>query len=176
MCNFFSAIGLRDGGILWHPMLDSHSDLLVYHGLDDTADHQNKFVKLELIPYDWMDPETWDFKIDEQTKPVWCTDEWSASARASMVAIAKQFVIRDGTRKLLVDGVWIVGGKADVCDVRAGRIIRVQDSATVRDVRGSATVSDVGPNVMLDESAKLAVKRSKLAVKPAESEKSCESQ
>ena len=80
-----------------------------------------------------------------------------------------------GDHDLIVDGCWIVGGKASVRDVRSGRIMRVQGSAQIHDVGGSAQIHgvrdsaqihgvgdsaqihDVWGSAVLDESAKLRV-------------------
>ena len=31
MCRFLSALVLPDGDIFWHPMIDSHSDLVILY-------------------------------------------------------------------------------------------------------------------------------------------------
>jgi hypothetical protein len=48
----------------------------------------------------------------------------------------------------------LIAGAAKVSDVRSGRILRVQDSATISDVWGSATISDVRDSATLDASAR----------------------
>ena len=143
MCQFFSALVLRNGDVLSHPMLDSHTDLVTYFALPDaTAQHQH-FAKVELTPHDddWLTPATWAWRLDEDTAPGWWEDV-AVQAEATLRARAEKMIIT-GTKSLIVDGCWIVGGQALVSDVRAGRIVRVQDSATVRNVKGSATVQDV---------------------------------
>ena len=163
MCNFFSAIGLRDGSIRWHPMLDSHSDLLVYFGLEDESEYQARFVKLELMPNDnWLDPETWVFTIDETVAPVWCDEALQAAFHREMINIARRFILIDGEKRLIVDGCWIIGQTAHVRDIRGGRVLRVQGSASIRNVwgsasirnvGGSASIQNVGENTNLDQSA-----------------------
>ena len=155
MCNFLSVLVLKNGDVLHHPMLDSHSDLVAYFDLPDTNAHIHHFAKAELTPVDWLDPATWLWHIDEETRPTWL-DDVEQQAKDKARSIARRMIITDTTKlpKLIVDGCWIVGGKAKIRDVRAGRIVRIQDSATVSGVRGSATVSDVGKNVTLDDSAK----------------------
>ena len=74
MCNFLSAIVLRNGDVLTHPMLDSHSDLVAYYALPDTTAHHQHFAKVELTPVDWLDPTTWRFRLDEETAPSWWED------------------------------------------------------------------------------------------------------
>ena len=145
MCNFLSVLVLRDGSVRHHPMLDSHSDLVTYFKLPDENPHIPYFAKAELTPgEDWTDASTWAWRIDEAVNPVWLTPDVEKSAEDATRAIAQRMVITEGEHRLIVDGCWIVAGTAKIRDVRSGRIVRVQDSATIRDVRGSATISGVG--------------------------------
>jgi hypothetical protein len=151
-------------------MLDHHSDLITYFKLPDTSAYHQHFAKVELTPVDWMDTSTWRFRLDEESSPGWWEDV-AAAAEKELRARADKMILRDGEHQLIVDGCWIVGGTAKVRDIRSGRIVRVQDtamlsgvggsarvsgvgdSAQVSDVRGSAQVSGVGPNAVLDDSA-----------------------
>jgi hypothetical protein len=142
MCQFLSALALKNGDVLTHPMLDSHSDLVTYFQLpDDTAHHQH-FAKVELQPQDWLDVSTWQFRLDEETEPGWWPDV-AGPVEQTLRDRAARMILREGEHRLIVDGAWIVGGTAVVRDVRAGRIMRVQDSAQIHDVSGSAQIHDV---------------------------------
>ena len=163
MCQFLSVLILHNGDVLHHPMLDSHADLVAYFNLPDTAIAQH-FAKAELTPVDWLDPSTWIWEIDEESRPGWLNDV-EQQAEAKVRAIAARMIITEAVTppRLIVDGCWIVGGKSIVRDVRGGRILRVQDSAQVRGVmesaqvcgvRGSAQVHDVRGSAILDESAR----------------------
>ena len=144
MCNFLSVLIIRDGSVRHHPMLDSHSDLVRYFKLPDENAHIQHFAKAELTPTtDWTDASTWKWRIDEQVRPVWLTEDVEHAAEGATRAIAQRMVIKDGEHALIVDGCWIVAGTAKIRDVRSGRIVRVQDSATISGVGGSATISDV---------------------------------
>jgi hypothetical protein len=122
-------------------MLDSHSDLVRYFKLPDNTAFIHHFAKVELTPVDWMDVSTWQWRIDEEMRPGWL-DDVEKAAETKLRAIAERMILRDD-HELIVDGCWIVGGKAKVRDVRSGRIMRVQDSAQVTDVWGSAQVTNV---------------------------------
>jgi len=143
VCNFLSVLILRNGDIRHHPMLDSHSDLVTYFKLPDTDAYVSHFAKAELTPVDWTDASTWKWRIDEDVRPIWL-DEVEAAAESATRSVAQRMVLKDVEHTLIVDGCWIVAGSSKVRDVRSGRILRVQDSATVRDVRDSATVQNVG--------------------------------
>ena len=173
MCDFLSVLVLKNGHVLHHPMLDSHADLVAYFDLPDDTPFLERFAKAELTPNDWLDPDTWTWRIDEAMRPQWL-EEVEARAEQAARTIARKMILTDNSKlpRLIVDGCWIVGGKAVIRDVRGGRIIRVQDSATVsdvqdsatvrgvggsatvRDVWDSATVRDVGARVTLDDTAK----------------------
>lgn len=164
ICNFLSVLVLKNGDVLHHPMLDSHADLIAYFNLPDTSAHHQHFAKAELTPKDWLEPDTWLWRIDEETRPGWL-DDVEAQAEKKTRSLVRRMILTDNSKlpKLIVDGCWIVGGKAMIRDVRGGRIVRVQDSAQVSDVGDSARVSDVwgsaqvsgvGPDVVLDASAK----------------------
>jgi hypothetical protein len=148
VCNFLSACVLRNGHVLTHPMLDSHSDLVRYFKLPDTTAYHQHFAKAELTPVDWMDVATWKFRLDEESAPGWW-DDVSAAAEAELRRRANAMILRDGEHQLIVDGCWIIGGTAKVRDIRSGRIMRVQDTAMLSDVGGSAQVSDVRGNAQV---------------------------
>ena len=141
MCHFMSAIVMKSGDVLHHPMLDSHSDILRHFEVRDGDAFRVNFAKVELTPNDnWLDPSTWAFKVDEQTIPDWLDQE---RARKRMEAIASKMIVSSGNKKMIVDGCWIVGGDARVSGVRFGRIIRVQDQASITGVGGRATIAGV---------------------------------
>jgi len=146
VCNFLSVLVLRNGHVLHHPMLDSHSDLVNYFNLPDEAAYIERFAKAELTPSadTWLTPDAWHWHIDEAMRPAWL-DDVEAQAEKATRAIAARMVLTDGrpVPKLIIDGCWIVGGSVIVRDVRGGRIVRVQDSAQIRDVWGNAQIHGV---------------------------------
>ena len=148
MCNFLSAIVLRNGDVLSHPMLDSHSDLVQHFKLPDTRQHHQHFAKVELTPTgDWLDVSLWNFRLDEETVPGWWADV-AVQAEATLRARADKMILKTGEHSLLVDGCWVIGGDAVVRDVRAARIARVS-GGTITDVRGG-TITDVRGGTITD--------------------------
>src|SRR3990167_11025001 len=99
MCRFLSGLVLRNGDVLTHPMLDSHSDLVMYFKLPDTSAYVHHFAKVELVPdgHDWLDPDTWVWHVDEPVMPVWWT-EIAEQAEASLRSRAKGYIIRSEER------------------------------------------------------------------------------
>src|ERR1041384_2010222 len=112
MCNFLSALGLPNGDVLHHPMLDSHGDLVTYFKMPDESAFVRRFTKHELVPVDWIDPATWRFVTDEPTRPDWLTDEIEREIERKMRAVASRMILRDGEHRLIVDGCWIIAGTA----------------------------------------------------------------
>jgi hypothetical protein len=137
MCNFFSALVLRNGDVLSHPSLDSHSDLVTYFQLPDVDAKIPHFAKVELTPGDnWLTPETWAFRVDEDVEPIWWKDI-AEQAEAKVRSLAAKMVLTSGRVPLLCDGSWILGGDVRVDRVVAGaRILRVQDKASISVVMG----------------------------------------
>lgn len=148
MCQFLSALVLKNGDVLTHPMLDSHSDLVRYFTVPDTHHGHQHFAKVELTPVDWLDVETWQFRLDEASEPGWWADVAGAAER-TLRAKAARMILRTGEHGLIVDGCWIFGGDAVVRNVRGGRIMRVQDAAHIRGVWGSAQIHGVGDSAQI---------------------------
>ena len=128
MCQFLSALVLRNGDVLTHPLLDSHSDLVRYYQVPDDRTHHQHFAKVELTPGDtdesWLDPATWRFRLDEETAPGWWEDVKGA-AEATLRDRAKAMIVTTGRKDLILEGCWILAGDAEFADVRGGRIVRM---------------------------------------------------
>ena len=147
MCNFLSAIITPTGDVLWHPMVDSHSDLVRIFKLND--DKKGRFAKVELLPGDHLlDVDKWMWHIDEETRPTWL-DDIERMAEKTLRAIAKNIIHVDETLDLIVDGCHIFGGKTAVESVRGGRVISIGDSATIKEVRDSATINYVSDSATI---------------------------
>ena len=79
MCNAFSAIVTKKGKVLWEFGTDSHDKIITKYCLrDDTADaNKMEFARVEISPKNknYLKPDEWEFKIDEQITPSWWS-EW----------------------------------------------------------------------------------------------------
>ena len=148
MCQFLSVLVLRNGDVLHHPMLDSHADLITYFKLPDTSEYIQRFAKVELTPGDWLKPDTWHWKVDENTRPQWL-DAVEAQAESATRRIATNMLLVSGEHQLIVDGCWIVGGCAIVRDVRGGRLMCVKGSAQIYNVSGSAQIHEVSGSAQI---------------------------
>jgi hypothetical protein len=172
MCSFLSAVVLKNGDILTHPMIDSHAELVEYFKLPDTSAHIRHFVKVELRPNtdeSWLDPSLWTFRLDEENKPAWWDDEMSAKSEADLRRRATAMIINDDAHPLIVEGCWIVGTKGKIREVRSGRIVRMCGGTltemrggtltemwggTLTEMRGGTLVGPVSKYALLGESVK----------------------
>jgi hypothetical protein len=145
VCDFLSACVLRNGDVLTHPLLDSHSDLVRYYELPDTRAYHQHFAKVELTPGDWLQPETWNFRLDEDTAPGWW-DEVKTQAEATLRDRAREMLITTGRKALILEGCWILAGDATVGELRGGRIINMF-GGTVQAISGGTVQAIYGGTV-----------------------------
>lgn len=66
MCQFLSAIVLKNGDVLHSPLLDSHSELVQLFQLPDSRLHHQHFAKVEFTPptdwVGWENLDNWKFR------------------------------------------------------------------------------------------------------------------
>ena len=126
MCQFLSAIVLKNGDVLHSPLLDSHSDLVTLFGLPDTHLHHQHFAKVELAPpadwIGWEDLSKWTFRLDEGTVPGWWSDV-AIGAEESVRNIIRRAILPSGERPFLVDGLALIGPGVVVRSMRGGRAV-----------------------------------------------------
>jgi hypothetical protein len=124
MCQFLSAIVLKNGDVLHSPLLDSHSELVTLFKLPDTSAHHQHFAKVELTPpadwEGWADVSNWDFRLDEPTQPGWWADV-AQSAEESVRNIIRRAILPAGERDFHLDGLAIIGPGVTVRAMRGGR-------------------------------------------------------
>ena len=80
MCDFFSAIILKNGELVYDLNTSSHEDLIEKRGLvDDTTDPEKmEFVRFEILPPDarvFSKPAKWHFKIVQDIIPGWFSEK-----------------------------------------------------------------------------------------------------
>ena len=124
MCQFLSAIVLKNGDVLHHPLLDSHSELVTLFQLPDGHQYHQHFAKVELTPpvnWDgWEDVSRWRFRLDEDTVPGWWADV-AATAEAAVRRIIERAILPPGEHAYHLDGLAIIGPGVTVRSMRGGR-------------------------------------------------------
>ena len=79
ICKAFSCIISRVGTVTWKLGIDSHDDLIKNAGYKDDTDDKNRleFARVEITPDngDYLNPDKWTLRIDEQIRPSWWTEE-----------------------------------------------------------------------------------------------------
>lgn len=101
MCNFWSAVLMRNGEVLWDPETSSHECIIEKYGLDDRKLKDRDCVRFEISPRRILGIASkrrsdWRFKLDEpETVPDWyanderanerrCWEAWEAAMRQTL--------------------------------------------------------------------------------------------
>ena len=98
MCEFFSAIVLKNGDAVWDSTIDNHSKLVELANIqDDTTDTSKmKFARVEITPPDhdiFADIEKWILKIDETITPAWFKKRHEDAAWSALQECLKEVLI-----------------------------------------------------------------------------------
>jgi len=146
MCNFLSAVLMKNGDLIWDIATDSHSDLVSMAGLKDTELLHRPFVRVEYAPPDKRDRANIDkytLRVDERgTLPDWCDESLQEKAAAKMRAIVSQCIVTD-ERAILVGGVWVLGDGAYIGRAVNARIISMHGSSHVGALCDSSRVEEL---------------------------------
>ena len=140
MCQFKSAIVLRNGDILANQYTDSHEDLIRLFKLRDTK--EGAFARVEFTPEspDTMDDEkTYKLRIDEQREPEWFDGERKEKVAATMRGWIKAMII-SGDVDLLCGGAYIVAKNAKIASVKNVLIHVMMPGSKVGEMWGSSNV------------------------------------
>ena len=136
MCNFLSAVFLKNGDMLCDPEhTDSHSVLIAAAGLkdDESSYYHANIAKCELTPPDdakaWGELNKWDFRVDEREVPAWLDQD---KARDMMERrIAQMFI--EKSAGVVLGGCWIFNGKkAKIKQLTKGRVVAVINGANLQ--------------------------------------------
>jgi len=143
MCQFKSAIVLRNGDVQWSPFTDSHEDLINIAGLADTELGRRQFVRVEYKSHDVTDIEKYKLVIDQDEVPDWFDEKMRERTSDFLRGIVERMIISTGTHKILIGGQYIVCGDARVKSIKTANVVYICGSATVKYIGGSATVMNI---------------------------------
>ena len=95
MCKSFSGIIDRKGKVTWKFDTDSHEELeKLYDGWKGEPEERTKVLaRFEISPKnkDYLKPDEWVFKIDEDRKPAWWTEKHEKNAWSAFKPWKKKF-------------------------------------------------------------------------------------
>ena len=154
MCQFKSAIVLKNGDVIHSDWTDSHEDLIDMLELSDKGN--GGFVRVEFVPEEnkYSDPKSYQLKIDQNDIPEWWTEDIIKRTSDFLREVIKRMIIKT-EKKCLVGGSYILDG-AKIGRCVNTNVIVMLGSSNVGEMRGSSNVgvmrgsSNVG--VMRDSS------------------------
>lgn len=143
MCNFFSALVLKNGDIVWNEMTDSHRDLIELAGLSDDHTDRSAFASVEYAPHWRYDNiNQYVLHIENERKPEWWTEKLAAQTEKKCRAIVEKRII-SYNRKILLGGPWILTGDATVERARNARIIAMYNQSKIGTLYDSSQVGSL---------------------------------
>jgi phage gp45-like len=156
MCDFLSALVFSDGKIFSDPEhTDSHSDLILVKGLDDSRPLETRgWIRVEFKPDhdDTLDqPETYKLKVDETSTPAWFDDAMRFDITERLREQVEKMIVRD-SREILLGGCWILARGAKVASVKNGRVRAMFDSQATLWGNSHATLFDNSHATLFDNS------------------------
>ena len=150
MCNFLSAIVMKNGDLITNPQFtDSHEDLLAANNIRDGLAQQGTFARIEFTPPEDLstiqDLATWNLKVGEKVEPDWFD---APAVRAKLEDRVRRMFI-DDEREFLLGGVYILLDGAKIKKVKNSRIVMMLGSSQVGAMRGSSMVRVMGDSSMV---------------------------
>ena len=138
MCQFKSAIVLKNGDVIHSDYSDSHEDLIDMLELSDKG--MGAFVRIEFIPEEnkYSDYELYTLKVDQQDTPDWWNEDLIKRTTDHMREIIKRMIIKTN-KKCLIGGSYIIDG-AKIGRCVSSNIIVMLGSSNVGVMRGSSKV------------------------------------
>ena len=135
MCKLKSGIILKDR--IFMPDYDSHTDMLEELNIDDTRENASRlFVRAELYPKNgdvFSNIDDWEFNVDQDILPEWFVEKYEKSRMVGAVKDWAKTHIHIG-----IDNLTIKDGKNHY--IKDCHNVNICDSATVKNICGSATV------------------------------------
>jgi len=138
MCQFKSAIVLKNGDVIHSDWTDSHEDLIDMLELSDKGGEG--FVRVEFVPDEnkYSDPKSYQLKIDQNDTPGWWTEIVAERTSDYLREVIKRMIIKSD-KKCLVGGSYILDG-ANIGRCVNANVIVMLGSSNVGTMLGSSNV------------------------------------
>ncbi len=140
MCNWMSAIVLRNGDLLYNLATDSHEDLVALFNLRDKRG--DEFCRVEFSPKKPEDvdkPDEYALKVDEKRTPDWFDERIKEKTATAMRSVVLRCIV-NGPVTCLIGGCYILTKGASVEFTKATRIVAMCDTSQVGAMRGTSKV------------------------------------
>jgi len=143
MCNFLSAIVLKNLDVIWDPGYpDRHEELLKKCNLtdDEKGFYLEKFCRVEFTPTDFNknlnDINNWRLDVDESSIPSWFNEEIVTN---KLWTIISDMFVQD-KRETLQNGCFILLDGAEIGEVKNCRIQYMLGNSKITFLRGNSIV------------------------------------
>ena len=143
MCQFLSAIVMRNHDVLFNLQTDSHEDLIALHNLRDNRD--GNFARVEFHPNEPTDldkPDKYHLTIDEQRCPGWFDQDLKDKVAQRLLGVVRSMLIT-GDATCLIGGAYILATGAKVSFIKNCRIVAMLDSSNVGEMLDSSKVGEM---------------------------------
>src|SRR3972149_3529846 len=108
MCNFFAAILMENGDLLFNKFTISHEDLIDEFNIKDNGN--DRFVRLEYRPKGMPhEADNYELIIDENVKPEWVTDFIIENTKEKFKRVLESMIITDSRKIINGDAVILCG-------------------------------------------------------------------
>jgi len=147
MCQFLSAIVLKNSDVLWNPYTDSHEDLIAINNLRDN--NTDNFVRVEFLPEshsDYGNPNAYNLKVDQSVTPDWFDSAMQERTVEYLRGIIERMIIKTPVT-MLCGGSYILISGAEVKHVKSCVVKVMLGSSKVGEMLDSSKVG-----AMLDSS------------------------
>jgi len=156
MCEFLSAIVLKNGDVLYNPYTDHHEDLISLHNLRDKRG--DEFARVEFKPDDALqlaEPDKYKLTIDQERTPDWFSGDMQTKVADKLRGIVSRMIVRD-EKICLIGGCHILADGAKLQFIKAARVIVMLGTSRVGEMRESSNVGEMRESskvgVMLESS------------------------
>jgi hypothetical protein len=145
MCNFYSAIVMKNGDLLHNENLMSHEDIIRLFNINDSQINCDKFVRVEFAPLDnsdFADIEKYGFNVDEESTPKWFEKHREYIISRLKEIVSKRIITSD--QKILTGGLYVVKN-CKIDKIICAQVIYMQNSQ-VNVMRENSQVNEMWGN------------------------------
>ena len=142
MCNFKSALFLKNGDMVESEHTDSHESLILSAELRDNSEFFQYFVRVELNPPEDLnnisDIKKWRFKVDQLDTPDWWSKIKNNCEEKLRTKVSKMILVNE-KKNILLGGTWILVN-SNIQEVHNSRIISIHGTSVINTMRDSSKV------------------------------------